>query len=210
MIASIDIDAQKTFTPLCPDELPVPFGDEIVAELNAQAALADFRIMSKDAHSLSALWLSNDPQKILQASNLPEADVYWPAHAIVGSKGFELLDGLPQPTEYDFCVWKGVEPALHPYGACYHDLSEKLSTGLIEWLQMHRVNTIIVGGLATDYCVKTSVLQLLHHSSWRVIVNRAACRGIAADTTVQAWQEMEQQGAFILENAAAIEKFLKA
>lgn len=30
-IAAIDVDVQKTFTPLCPDELPVPYGDEIVS-----------------------------------------------------------------------------------------------------------------------------------------------------------------------------------
>ena len=29
-VASFDIDAQKTFTPLCPDELPVTEGDKIV------------------------------------------------------------------------------------------------------------------------------------------------------------------------------------
>lgn len=30
-IASFDVDAQKGFTPLCPDELPVPGGDAIGA-----------------------------------------------------------------------------------------------------------------------------------------------------------------------------------
>ena len=39
-IAAFDIDAQNTFTPVCPDELPVAEGDQIVEELNAQAALA--------------------------------------------------------------------------------------------------------------------------------------------------------------------------
>ncbi len=57
MIVSIDVDAQKTFSPLCPQELPVAEGDTIVAELNAQAALADLRVMSKDAHSPSAKWI---------------------------------------------------------------------------------------------------------------------------------------------------------
>ena len=39
-IAAFDIDAQNTFTPVCPDELQVAEGDQIVEELNAQAALA--------------------------------------------------------------------------------------------------------------------------------------------------------------------------
>lgn len=37
-VASFDVDAQNTFTPLCPDELPVAEGTDIVAQLNAQAS----------------------------------------------------------------------------------------------------------------------------------------------------------------------------
>ncbi|MEO6678169.1 MAG: nicotinamidase, partial [Pseudomonas sp.] len=37
--ASFDVDAQKSFTPLCPDELPVPEGDQIGSELNFMASL---------------------------------------------------------------------------------------------------------------------------------------------------------------------------
>ena len=50
-VASFDVDAQNTFTPLCPDELPVPEGNCIVDELNAQAKWANYRVGSKDAHN---------------------------------------------------------------------------------------------------------------------------------------------------------------
>lgn len=42
--ASFDVDAQKSFTPLCPDELPVPGGDQIAGELNFIASLASLQI----------------------------------------------------------------------------------------------------------------------------------------------------------------------
>ena len=209
MIVSLDIDAQKTFTPLCPDELPVSYGDTIVAELNAQAALANFRVMTKDAHSPSAKWICHDKDAQIQPTHLPNAPETWLPHAIIGSKGFELLDKLPAITEYDFCVWKGIEPDMHPYGACFHDIAEKMSTGLIEWLRIKRAKTLIVGGLATDYCVKETVLQLLRGGAWTVIVNRAACRGIAHDTIAQAWKEMERMGAILLNDATAIKTYLQ-
>lgn len=209
MIVSIDIDAQKTFTPLCPAELPVPEGHLIAAELNAQARLADLRAMSKDAHSPAARWICRTHAEQLQETGLPNARETWVSHAIVGTTGFELLDTLPAVSEYDFCVWKGIEPDMHPYGACYHDLAETLSTGLIEWLHSKGAHTLIVGGLATDYCVKASVLQLLRGGSWRVIVNRAACRGIAPDTIEAAWREMQEHGAILLPDAAAVAKFLQ-
>lgn len=210
MIVSIDVDAQKTFTPLCSQELPVAEGDKIVDELNAQAALADLRVMTKDAHSPAARWLVDNSVDMLKPTGLKNADLTWVAHAMVGTEGYELLDGLPDLSGYDYCVWKGVDPQLHLYGACFHDIEERLSTGLIEWLTLQNTNTVIVGGLATDYCVKTTVLQLLKGGKWRVIVNAAACRGIAPETVEAAWQEMKAQGAVVLENAESIEIYLKS
>ena len=115
---------------------------------------------------------------------------------------------MPQTKEYDYCVWKGVDPELHPYGACFHDIEEKLSTGLLEWLKCKGADTVIVGGLATDYCVKTTVLQLLKGGKWKVIVNVAACRGIAPDTVNAAWKEMSDAGAVILENTEKIYNYI--
>ena len=77
MIVSIDVDAQKTFSPLCPAELPVMEGNLIVEELNAQAKLADLRVMTKDAHSPSAKWLVENPADMLKPTGLNDADLTW-------------------------------------------------------------------------------------------------------------------------------------
>ncbi len=202
-IAAFDIDAQKTFTPLCPEELPVPAGDTIAGELNAQARYAALRVASRDAHTREALWLSSDAHPPLSpVSGHPGLDLYWPAHAIIGTRGFEFLDGL-DPAAYAFQVFKGIEPDKHPYGACYHDLDNRLSTGVIEFLRCHGITTVICGGLATDYCVKTTALQL-RRAGFAVIVNKAACRGMAADTIAAALREMTDAGIILVENAAAL------
>lgn len=202
--ASFDVDAQNTFTPVCPNELPVAGGAEIVDELNAQATLARLRIGSKDAHSPSAVWVANETNPPLSPiDGEPNADIRWPRHAEPGTKGFELIEGLPAVTEYDFFVWKGVEPNMHPYGACYHDLANRMSTGVIEYLRSKGVNTVLVGGLATDYCVKNTVLQL-REAGFRVIVNLAAVRGVAPNTTEQALAEMREAGVELVKNAAQL------
>lgn len=180
-VASLDVDCQKGFTPLCPDELPVAEADKIVPELNAQAKWAGLRIGSKDAHPANPVWLADKNHPVMSALvEYPDADVYWPAHCVVGTKGFELLDGLPAPEEYDFFVWKGVERHIHPYGACFHDLQEKLETGIFAKLEECSIDTVIVGGIATDYCVATTCRQLLD-KGFRVILNLGACRGISPD-----------------------------
>ena len=201
--ASLDIDAQQCFTPLCPDELPVPLGHLIADELNAQALLADLRIGSKDAHSPHALWIATDDAPQFTPIAGDHMDIRWNKHAVPGELGFQLIPELPHPADYDFFVWKGIEPDMHPYGACYHDLKEKLSTGLIEYLKVNNVDRVIVGGLALDYCVKTTVLQLLK-AGFNVIVNLAACAGIGEATSQAAIVEMQQQGAVLVANAQEI------
>jgi nicotinamidase/pyrazinamidase len=177
-VASIDVDAQKGFTPLCPNELPVVDGDKIVEELNKQAVYAYYRCGSKDAHPANPVWLADKDHAVLsKVEGYDNADLYWPAHCVVGTRGFELLDGLPKPEGYDFFVWKGMEPHLHPYGACFHDQENSRSTGLIEWLVDRKVSTVIVGGLATDYCVYATCQQLLEHG-FKVILNTGASKAV--------------------------------
>ena len=200
-VASFDVDAQKTFTPLCPQELPVPGGTEIVAELNAQARFASLRLASKDSHSAQALWVADAAHPPLSAITTPHMDCYWPVHAVPGTLGFESLPGLPAIADYDHVVWKGVELDMHPYGACYHDLDEKLSTGVLEFLQVRGIRCIIVGGLATEYCVKITALQL-RRAGFDVVVNLAACRGLDPIAIEKAVQEMKAAGIFFVAAAS--------
>lgn len=204
-IASLDVDAQNCFTPICPEELPVPDGNNIFYELNAQARLARYRVGSKDAHSPKAHWIATKDNPQFSPIEGENMDVRWNAHGIVGTTGFELIAGLPPVTAYDHFVWKGVEPDMHPYGACYHDLKKKISTGLIEWLRDKKVLIVIAGGLATEYCYMESVLELLD-AGFFVIVNLGACRGLNKEATEKAIEKMKASGAVIFNNAAEIEK----
>lgn len=199
MIASIDVDPQKTFTPLCPGELPVTGGDEIGPALNEQAKKASFRILTKDAHPANAVWVVDSHEKMLAPLDHDNADLTWVSHAVPGTEGFKTIPGLPKVTEYDHVIWKGVEPDLHPYGACFHDIQEKLSTGLIEWLKAKEITTVLVGGLATDYCVKTTAMQLKRRGGFDVWVNLEACRGIAEETTETGCAEMRDVGIHVIE-----------
>lgn len=203
LVASFDVHAQYTFTPECPDELPVEGGTEIVDELNAQARFASLRIGSKEAHHPKAIWVATSEHPQLSPMEGENVDVRWKVHSVPGTKGFELIAGLPAVTEYDYFVWQGIELDMHPYGACYHDFAEKLSTGAIEFLTCRNIITVLVGGLATDYCVKTTVLQLLR-ADFNVVVNLGACRGINPKTIEDAIDEMRLLGALFVNSASEL------
>lgn len=196
--ASFDVDAQKGFTPLCPEELPVVGGETLAAALNHQASLARLRIGSKDAHPVNAVWRASVEAPQFSPVAGKNVDIRWNLHCVPGTTGHELIEGLPHPADYDFFVQKGIEPDMHPYGACYHDLAERQSTGVIEFLQCNSIETVLVGGLATDYCVKITALQL-RRAGLRVVVNLAACRGIAPETVRLAIAEMTAAGIDVAE-----------
>lgn len=179
--ASIDVDAQKGFTPLCPTELPVPGGDEIVSELNKMATFAKYRIGSKDWHHPDADHIATPEAPQFTPVGSKNIDIKWNRHCVAGTRGAELLDGLPDPQDYDFFVYKGLEKSVHVYGICYHDLADKQSTGLIEWLKDRGVETVLIGGLATDFCVLTSIKQLAR-AGFDVILVKSATRAINAPT----------------------------
>lgn len=192
--ASFDVDPQVGFSPLAPNELPVNGALDIVPELNAQAAKAHLRLASKDAHNPKGEWIATADKPQFTPVGTPNVDIKWNRHCEVGTDGFAFLPGLPKPLEYDFVAYKGIEADSHPYGACYHDLADTRSTGVIEFLKQKEVTTVIVAGLATDYCVKTTALQL-KKAGFDVIINLAACRGIDFNGSVAiAIVEMQTAG----------------
>lgn len=201
--ATFDVDAQKGFTPLCPNELPVAGGETLGPVLNRMAGLGCFRVGSKDAHCATAAWVNPDRSLMASPTGLTEAPLYWPSHCVVGTEGFELLDGLPQPQDYDYFVWKGIETNLHPFGACFHDVSERRTTGVIEVLRSQGIERVIVGGLAFDFCVKDTALQLAR-AGFAVVVLKEACRAISEETSAAATQAMSDAGVEIVETLAQL------
>jgi len=203
--AAFDVDAQRGFTPLCPNDLPVPDGDSIVDELNAQAAFAKIRIASKDSHPAKAPWVATKPSEVLipVEGDYPNLDVKWPAHCVVGTEGNRLIPGLPDEADYDLVVEKGMDPEKHPYGACFHDLSDTESTGAIEFLRDNGIETVVVGGLATEYCVNLTVTQLLN-AGFDVILNLGACRGLNQTAIYKAVETLKGSGATIINSASEL------
>ena len=193
-IVSTDVDAENCFTPFCMGELPVQGGHLIVDDLNKQAKKAGKRIGSKDAHSMASLWVDTDKNpQFSEIAGYENLDVRWKVHGVPGTFGFKLIEGLPKVVDYDYFVWKGIELDMHPYGMCFHDLHQKMSTGVIEWLNTNRIYVCIVGGLATDYCVAITVKQLLK-AGFIVIFNLAACRSISKETEEKAIKEIIELG----------------
>ena len=66
-----------------------------------------------------------------------------------------------------------------------------------------QVATVVLGGLAFDYCVKQTALQL-KAAGFQVLINKAACRAISEETEGSAALELQAAGIELLDDAQAV------
>jgi len=145
--ALVVVDVQNDF---CPGgSLAVPYGEQIVAVLNTYiirfraAGLPVFA--SRDWHPA-------------RTTHFRDFGGQWPVHCVAGQPGAEFHAGLRLPPEVAI-VSKGMGEAEDAYSA--FEARDENGTPLAELLRRAEVDCVFVGGLATDYCVKMTVLDAL-------------------------------------------------
>ena len=85
--AVIDVDPEKGFTELCPDELPVTGALEIVPELLKNHTKGRLKLVSRDLHPPKAAWDAETPANMLEPVGLPNVDIKWNRHCVLGTTG---------------------------------------------------------------------------------------------------------------------------
>lgn len=143
--ALLIVDVQNDF---CPGgSLPVQEGDRVVPVINRYIEL--FRVnglpvfASRDWH----------PEK---SSHFKAYGGAWPVHCVQGSKGAEFHPDLQLPSDA-IILSKGKNPKRNDYSA-FQGVTDD-HTPLLRCLHDRKITRLFVGGLATDYCVKETVLE---------------------------------------------------
>jgi nicotinamidase/pyrazinamidase len=183
--ALLVVDFQNDFTP--GGALPVEHGDEIASAINRIADRFDFVVATRDWHPPDhgsfkgveidpAKWEGLDPPGI------------WPVHCVAGTQGAQLHPSLDQ-SKVDVIVDKAQDRYTQGYSA-FH------GGNLAEVLRERGVDHVYVAGLATDYCVKNTVLDALREG-FQVTVVQDAIRGIDVQPgdSERAIEEMKDAGA---------------
>ena len=86
------------------------------------------------------------------------------------------LHPLTEPKAIAAVFHKGENPLVDSYSA-FFDNGRRQKTSLDDWLRDHEIDELIVMGLATDYCVKFTVLDALQ-LGYKVNVITDGCRGV--------------------------------
>jgi len=145
--ALILIDVQNDF---CPGgTLAVPDGDKVVWPLNHEVTSAKNRgwllIAGRDWH----------PRKSV---HFAEFGGIWPVHCVQGTFGAEFHKELD--TKGATIISKGMDPADANSYSEFLGFTEDDKT-LEQLLRESSIKRIVLGGLATDYCVKGTALDAI-------------------------------------------------
>lgn len=195
MRALVLVDLQYDFMP--GGALAVARGDEVVAVTHQLIPQFEIVVATQDWHprdhkSFAANNAGASIGELRELNGMPQ--VMWPAHCVQGTRGAELHDDLDGITQV---FQKGTNPEIDSYSG-FFDNGHKKATGLEGWLREQGITDLTVLGLATDYCVKYTVLDA-RQLGFSVTLVAAGCRAVnlAPGDGERAIDEMRAAGAVI-------------
>lgn len=184
--ALIVVDVQNDF---CPGgSLAVPDGDKVIEPLNRM--IRRFRndgkliIATRDWH----------PKK---TNHFKDFGGLWPKHCMRGTFGARLHQDLDIDVYADstIIVSKGMGENENAYSGFDGFEITGWHTPMPKLLKENKIKTLYIGGLATDYCVKATVLDALK-LGFKVYLLEDACRAVNIKPTdgAGAIKEMKAAG----------------
>lgn len=197
MQALLLIDLQNDF--LGGGALSVPDGDSVIELANRAMAQADHVVATQDwhppDHGSFASQHGVEVGQFVELDGLPQ--IAWPEHCVQGTPGADLAANL-HSEKIDHVAKKGTNRMIDSYSG-FFDNGNRQATGLDEYLRSVGVTSLSVMGLATDYCVKFTVLDALQLGyPTRVLLE--GCRGVdlSEGDVAAAIAEMRRAGAVIV------------
>jgi len=190
--ALLIVDMQNDF---CPGgSLAVPDGDQIVPVINRVIEYCRLSripvIASRDCHPVETTHFIN-------------YGGLWPSHCVQGTSGADFHPDL-QLLPDAMILSKGTDPESDDYSA-FHAKDNKGSE-LAVILSTLGVSEIYVCGLATDYCVKETVLESLQRKfSVTLLIDAIKGVDIKPGDSEKAMEEMRLAGAQLTSSSDLIE-----
>ncbi|MDD3647389.1 MAG: isochorismatase family protein [Candidatus Dojkabacteria bacterium] len=188
MKALLIVDVQNDF---CPGgSYPVKKGDRVIGPINKALAFA--------RKSNWKLFASRDWHPVDVFKDKPAS-----AHCIVGTKGAEYHPDLDVRDDVEI-ISKGKDVGEKHYSAFNGD-----DKSLLDLFRKNNIDEVYIAGLATDYCVKNTVLDSLKFG-FKTCVIIDGCRGVnkTPGDDLGALEEMKEAGAFVVESSKVIEDYL--
>jgi len=161
--------------------LAVPGSKHIIEYINELRKNYDMVVFTKDFHPKDHC-------------SFKENGGVWPTHCVQKTKGSKIHSDL-HPVNNDFIIKKGKDKNFDSYSGFIDDGGAY--TGLYALLTDNGIEEIDVVGVATEYCVKFTVLDGLN-LGLKVNLLIRGCAAINNIDEIRAVQEMQKAGATII------------
>jgi nicotinamidase/pyrazinamidase len=202
--AIVAVDIQNDFVI---GTLPVPYAKNAVHEMNNLINAFPYLPLyaTQDWHKEDHVSIAenHDLPPFTYVANMTAQGVegsfeqmLWPIHGLQNSLGAQFD---PDFNIYGaIIVQKGTHSSVDSYSGFGDAFGGKYErTILHSELQQKNIDTVIIAGLATDYCVKYTVLDAIR-LGYNTILYLPASRGVSPETTDAAIKEMRDAGAIIV------------
>ncbi|HTM86238.1 MAG TPA: isochorismatase family protein [Mycobacterium sp.] len=189
MRALIIVDVQNDF---CEGgALPVPGAAAVAVDITRYLDTATGR--GRYQHVVATQDFHIDPGE--HFSGHPDYRTSWPPHCVAGTAGAEFHPALD--TDRIEAVFK---KGAYDAGYSGFDGVDDDGTALGDWLHRHRVNSVDVVGVATDYCVRGTAEDAIR-AGFATAVLPHLIAGVAADSTAAALAALRSAGVALVEAA---------
>ena len=198
MKALVIVDLQNDFLPggalgVREGDLIVPLVNQLMADYEVVVATMDWH--PADHGSFAVNHEGREVYEEVLLGGLPQT--LWPVHCVQWTGGAMLASGL-ESRRLARVFPKGEQRLVDSYSG-FADNGGRGDTGLGGWLRERGVTEVDVCGLATEFCVKFTVLDALR-LRFEVRLLAEACRGVelTAGDCERAIGEMAAAGAVIV------------
>lgn len=174
--ALLIVDIQNDFLP--GGALAVKDSHKILSTVQTLMSKFDWVFATRDFHpadheSFASMHPGREVGEVIDLHGLDQ--FLWPDHCVQGSQGSEFSEQIDTHKIHKVFV-KGTDPRVDSYSG-FFDNGRKNSTGMGEYLKNEGFQKLYVVGLATDFCVKFTVLDALS-LGFDVVVIKDACKGV--------------------------------
>jgi nicotinamidase/pyrazinamidase len=198
-IGVIVVDLQGDFTALKKGSLAVGGTDQVYVD-KVQAATQALKkkgypiYATQDWHPADhvSFYTSHPGKKAFDLIDIAgKKQILWPPHCVQKTENANVM---LDKNLFVAVVKKGKDKKYDSYSGFQDDGGAK--TEMNRLLKDKGIKELIVYGLATDYCVKATALDAVK-AGYKVTVIEGLSKGVAADTTAKALEEMAQKGVTI-------------
>lgn len=186
MYALIAVDVQLDFLP--GGALAVPDGDQVLLPLVNLAREASLVVASRDWHPENHFSFAEDPTY---------TDGSWPVHCVQGTKGARIHRSVAK--QADFTISKATDRNPPDAYSAFAGKTLRPVETLEAILARSPIDTVVVGGLALDYCVLYTACDA-SALGYITYVPLDATRGVASDTSAKALITLERAGVHVVEH----------